>query len=538
MIGKKAWSALAGTVLAGTVLAGTVLAASVLVTGGAEAQFKVPDLGKLKRTLERLLPPQTAPQPDTTEDDGRDTSTVPRRTRQPGLLRSQRQAGAALTVASNPVRNAAGHWSCATSGTIGRVGTVRIVSARQVDRPNVSGMQSMFIGPIRRFWQVELEFTPAPHQQRPYALSYRMDAWEEGGTAWQWMDAERNIRRGEEPAGASVRRTALAISYDAGPFPDRMVAKIGATMKIQSEKQYGFPATLGGEFGFPAIPSNCMDDAVAAPAQVANTVVSTPAGPLIRPVQVAAPNIAKVNAKPGTVREAVQIGFIWSYGEGVHPDFDQGRAWYEEAQRRQQKARDFSMQNEIKLTLGYYAITDRLKLLERGLPALARNSWQEAQFFFGRAAQLGDAQGMAALGYTYAEGRVNSRMEYYWCRKAFLAARASRVQHELDAVNHFCATTTFQSLMTPAERRANPASIARAKAKSGAIQRQHEAAIEMGRKLYLASLPPDRRGNDLADAEADLERDRSYSRGESSMPPPVMTSGLYGNCHGGAAYGC
>ena len=113
-------------------------------------------------------------------------------------------------------------------------------------------------------------------------------------------------------------------------------------------------------------------------------------------------------------------------------------------------------------------------MLTRGQSYSSQNQWEFARFYFGRAAHLGDVQGMAALGWVYGERFNDPALEVYWCRKAFLKARAAKKDFEIDAVNYFCPLQSFSALMTAKERAANQISINRAKATSGEIQRKAE----------------------------------------------------------------
>ena len=177
--------------------------------------------------------------------------------------------------------------------------------------------------------------------------------------------------------------------------------------------------------------------------------------------------------------------------KALHRNFVQGKAWYQEAAQREAVLHDYSRQNEIKRGLGDLSISSIITLLQRGQIFAARNSWVDAQFYFGRAADLGDVQGMAALAYVYGEGLKNPTMQVGWCRKAYLGAKRSRKDFEIDAVNHFCPVATFDPLMTPAEKEHNKVSIARADAKEAAIRYNAEAEDRLLRYLSkLASSPP------------------------------------------------
>lgn len=462
---------------------------------------------------------------------------------------AQRAGREPQTSVNAPKRLADGSMTCNTSIDVPRVAKIRIVSARFTDRPSLSGVQGAVAGDIRRWWVLDYEVIPYGNQPYTFSNSFMgSGAVDDKGARWGTIDMERNRRRTQEPGGTPTRRTATFISYESGPYPTTMAPKLATRINYASTNR--FPTgDMVGAFSFPAIPGVCSDEgsgnaAIAAGGPTAPGAATPAAQPaasgLIRPRQVVKAGISPINATAGSVREAVQIGFVWSYGEGVHPDFEQGLAWYREAARRQAQKRDFTMQNEIALMLRNYENRNVINLYEQGRRAMIRNGWQEALYFFGRAAELGNAQAMAALSYVYGEGRANPRMQIYWCREAFEAARASRAEHDLDAVNHFCPVGAFQDMMTPAERRANPASIARARAKMDAIRRENDAWVATARRIWDEAMRDDgpRKSNPNADFEESLRRDRAYSRGEISAPPPPSTSGLYGNCHGGAFYGC
>jgi TPR repeat protein len=265
-----------------------------------------------------------------------------------------------------------------------------------------------------------------------------------------------------------------------------------------------------------------------------------PAGPsvdLIVPRQVEQADMVRADAPKKSVKYAVQIGFIWAYGQGVYPDFEQGLAWYIEAKRRQVRSRDRSMAREIELGISELTMTDVGQLLGRGQRAAVRGESDYARFFFGRAAELGAPQGMAALGYTYGHNYKNARMEIYWCRRAYLGAKQTGQEYDIDAVNYFCAEESFADLMTKKERAANKKSIVRATAKSEKIRRDTEAMAALAWELASSSYGSGG-GYDDAAMEDSMRRDRGYSRNEYDSAPTPQTSGLYGNCHGGAAYGC
>lgn len=459
--------------------------------------------------------------------------------RLPPVLRGRtaRPGRAAPVATIQPATNPDGSARCGASIDLPGFARLRIVEARFTDRPPLTGFQGVAAGGIRGFWVIDYEATAYVDRAYGFSVSFMGSrAQDSNGGAWGSMRAPQAESRGLTPAGEAVRGQVIYISYESnGSGIATMSPRLAASVTAPGQRVLdGY--NRGANLDFPPIPANCTDRPLAGAARVA---AGRPVTGLIRPRQILREGVASLNARGGTVREAVQIGFIWSYGEGVHPDFEQGLAWYREAERRQGLRHDLSMQNEIRLMLANYAETDVERLFNRGIAALARNGWQESLYFFGRAAELGNAQAMAALGYVYGEGRLNPRMQFFWCRRSFLAARASRREHDLDAVNHFCPVITFADVMTARERAANPASIARARAKSGAIRREHDAMAALARQWWREAViegltdSSDSGGGGGSGPAAD----RAYARGQGDRPSPLR-SGLYGNCHGGAFYGC
>jgi TPR repeat protein len=455
----------------------------------------------------------------------------------PPILRERGRADSRPrpVASAEPATNPDGSARCNARVDYSNSVRFRIIEAKFTDRPSLTGFQGMASGGVKGFWVVDYEATA--DVGRPYSFSVEFagsGARDSAGRAWGAMRNPRS-EGSLTPAGQPTRGQATFISYESD----------GSGIATMAPKFSGWVTAPGRgvtdsynrqlDLRLPPIPANCTDEPAAA-SRVA-TGGGTPG--LIRPHQLPLQGISKVNAAAGTVREAVQIGFIWSYGEGVFPDFAQGLAWYREAERRQAAQRDFSMQNEIRLMLGYYAESRVGSLFNQGLAALARNSWDESLYFFGRAAEIGNAQAMAALGYVYGEGRLNPRMEVYWCRKAFLASRSSAIPHDRDAVNHFCPLAAFDDLMTAQERRSNPASIARAAAESAAVRREHDAMVALGRRWMreamidgLTSPGPGGGGGGGGGGASSAGKD-NYS---GMHAPPI--SALYGNCPGGAFYGC
>jgi hypothetical protein len=226
------------------------------------------------------------------------------------------------------------------------------------------------------------------------------------------------------------------------------------------------------ELNFSEVPADCAD--APTPRRLGGTDLALPAN-LIVPKQSSGSYAVRLDADPASVKFASQAGFIWAFQQGVYPDYEQALNWYLEARRRQDLLHDYSYQADIERMTAALQITSVIDLLQRGQLFSSRGDWEYARFYFGRAAALGDVQGMAALGWVHGERFGDPVGEVYWCRKAFAGARQSRRDFEIDAVNHFCPLETFSGMMTRAERKANEISIQRAAKTAGDIQRSAEA---------------------------------------------------------------
>jgi len=250
------------------------------------------------------------------------------------------------------------------------------------------------------------------------------------------------------------------------------------------------------------------------------------------PHQIAAPGVFVPNADPSSARYAVQVGFAWMVGDGVYPNFPQARAWFYEAQRRSKSQGDqemFGISNESLYDLN---VQDIPYLWRKGQEFGDGDGAKYARFYFGRAAELGDVQGMAALAWIWAHSYQNTEMGIYWCRQAYTAAKIHNEDYELDAVNYFCPIDSIRPLMTDEEFEQNKVSVARAEQEAQQNQRDMEAVQAFAKSV--SSLM----GGYSDDAvKKDIDVYESYSEGTSDEAPPT-SSGFYGNCHGGAAYGC
>ncbi len=418
---------------------------------------------------------------------------------------------------------------------------LRITNARLTDRPlSVSGFQGIVSSDVRAYWVLDYEVQPRVRE--PYKWS---DDWmgsaaiDSNGNRWKTMRSgpfvgdTRVYRPDERKVGQ-----AIFIQYAAVPAPSSLTPRLKARMTIPSKRAFGDRwADLTFQFG--RIPLNCSDTRVM-PQTVATA--SGPAQPssqpsLVVPRQVVTKDVVTPTAAPHTVKYAVQVGFIWAFGQGVFPDYGLALAWYREAEQRQIRQRDYSMQNEIRLGISELTITDVATLLGRGQRKAAAGDWEYARLFFGRAADLGDVQGMSALAYVYDDGFKNPGMQIYWCRKAYRGARArGLLEFEIDAVNYFCPLNTFADLMTPQERKKNEVSIARARAKSEAIRREAEATSAVIR-AFMSDMGGSSKLEDRVDGDIARSRDYARSVGPGAPPTPPINS-FYGGCHGGPFYGC
>ncbi len=404
--------------------------------------------------------------------------------------RCERFVSCNVSIRSNPRPTADGFTTCSTLAEVPGLARVRIVEARLADRPPVRGAGAIVTGGIRGYWYLDYTVERLDRRAFSFGDSFMNNrANDSNGRQWQSMDNRNRDDKEIVSAGAVGRAKAIYISYDSDGAD---VATISPVLDFSMQvPATDLPASMrgsnitypagGATIRFPFLPVNCVDqpDAAAAAPHPAAPAASAA---LILPHQFPMKGVDMLNAPKGSVKEAVQAGYIWSLGEGVPLDFDQGKAWFEEAVRRQEASRDFTFQHAIEEMLSQYHVGDVEQLFNKGLRGLMTNQWDDAIFYFGRAAALGNPQAMAALGYAFGDGRGNPALGVYWCRKGFLAARTTRQEHDLDGVNHFCPAASFDDLMTSAERRANPASIMRAAAESAAIERQFDAQVALVRR--------------------------------------------------------
>jgi hypothetical protein len=392
-------------------------------------------------------------------------------------------------VSSNPRQMPDGRWTCATSAELAGWGTVRIVRAQIVDYPGARHVPGSRMLGLPQWWQVEFEVERRGGGNLRVESDHRSTGAGDGtGRPWQAYDVSA-MRQLALPA--APRAIAMINRINVGPLPARLDLQLGVVARSAD----GQPRSMWQVddsrrvVRFAGLPLTCLD-APAPPVPVPAAAVD-----LRRPVQTAGPGVSAAKPAAGTLREAVYNAWVYSFGNGVMPDFEQAKAWLREAQRREAATGDTSSFYLIRNELAAFGQTDRASVLLDGLNVLRSNGWVAARYHFGIGATLGDPQAMAALGYVWGDGFKNPAQMIYYCRAGFLAARASRVEHELDAVNHFCPTGAFDDLMTPAERRANPASIARAAAKSGALQSEYSdmqrmASAAMREAIRDAFTPP------------------------------------------------
>lgn len=474
---------------------------------------------------------------------------------QPGTMPLQAQRGRCerfvscnVVIRSAPRATADGFFTCSTTAEIPGVAKVSIVAARFTDRPAIKGPGAVVSGGIRGFWYVTYTVQRLDRTTYSFGDSFMNNrANDSAGREWQSMDNRNRDNDEMIPAGGTGRAEAIYISYETdGTGVTTISPVLDFSMQVPDTS---LPAGLntrnfttrsgGATIRFPFIPVNCNDTPnPAAPARAAALAPIAMAA-LILPRQFPMKGVDMLNAPKGSVKEAVQAGYIWSLGEGVPLDFEQGKAWFDEAMRRQEASRDYSLQNSIAEMLSQYRITNVEQLFNKGIRGLMTNRWDDAVFYFGRGADLGNPQAMAALGYSFADGQGNPALGVYWCRKGFLAARATRQQHDLDGVNHFCPTASFDDLMTPAERRANPASIARAAAESAALKRQFDAQVALVRRGIEAGIrdglaPREDSGGGGGSGggskyQKEMDAASDYAHGRSPVPAINV---YYSGCHG------
>jgi len=448
-----------------------------------------------------------------------------------------------VTIRSAPRVGADGFSTCATSAELPGLARIRIVETKFTDRPAMRGAGAIVSGGIRGYWYVD--YTVERFDRTTFAfgdsfMNNRAD--DSNGHAWQSMDNRNRDDHALVPAGGIGRAQAIYISYETDGSDVKTLSPVldfsmqvpatdlPASMRANSITYPAGRATIR----FPYLPANCSD----AP-HVASAPAPAASAALILPRQFPMKDVDMLNAASGSVKEAVQAGYIWSMGEGVPLDFTQGKAWFDEAVRRQEASRDFSFRNSIDEMLSQYRIGDVEQLFNKGTHALLTTQWDEAVFYFGRGAAMGNPQAMAALGYAFGDGRGNPALGVYWCRKAFLAARATRQEHDLDGVNHFCPAASFDDLMTPAERRANPASIARAAAESAVLKRQFDAQVALVRRGIEAGIrdgmaPREDSGGGGGGGggsryDRDMDAASAYAHRQIEVPP---INPFYSNCHG------
>ncbi|MCB1323464.1 MAG: sel1 repeat family protein [Leptospiraceae bacterium] len=403
--------------------------------------------------------------------------------------------------------------------------TMKIIEAHLSDRPlGLSGLPAD--SNIKAYWVAEYAISSEVSQPATWSDSWMANELiDENGMRWGGMrDRRTDFDDSPFSLGEEKRGRLVFMTYKNPGNPQRVHPYISGTFKIphpNASKSVSKRVTL--DFG--RIPTNCSDT----PPSITEIGPST--AELVVPRQVLEGAVIAPTADPNSVKYAVQVAMIWAFGQGVYPDFEQALVWYREGERRQTESGDHRHQNEIKQ--GIYDLTnnDVAFHLERGQRSSDR---EDQRFYFGRAAYLGDIQGMAALGWVYGERFKNPGMQIYWCRKAFRSWRLSREDFEIDAINHFCPLETFDVLMTSQERAANEVSRARAKAKYEELKRDAEFAAELARVVVATG---------SSDAEAMVERDiraaRDYASGRRSSPPPAPPiNDFYGSCHGGAFYGC
>jgi hypothetical protein len=212
-------------------------------------------------------------------------------------------------------------------------------------------------------------------------------------------------------------------------------------------------------------------------------VAGPPIEGLVVPMQTPAARVT-LSADPDSALYAVQAGYAWATGWGVPQNLPQGHLWFMEAQRRDVDRQQATAIDEM---LREYAISDPYLLLRKGQRTLnSRDNNRVSLFYFGRAAELGEIQGMAILGHLF-EGRGEFSYQYYWCRKAYRSARDTGFRPaEIDAVNHFCAHETFRDIVLPSEIEMNRISTERGNAQEAQI-RHDVAAMNAFARSFISS---------------------------------------------------
>ena len=366
--------------------------------------------------------------------------------------------------------------------------TLRIVSAHLSDRPDLTYFQGMLgvTRDVKGYWIADYEVIShlnGPLQWSDIEIGNK--AIDSSGNSWSGMRVGSIVgdKRSYQP-GERKRGRLTFITYDRHPNPSEIRLHVSAHIAANINSNPYL------DFDFRGMPINCTDDESGRPAAAGDgggappggDADATPAG-LTVPVQSWRTGMLKPDAPQSSVKFAVQCGFIYAYSQGVLPNFDQALAWYREAERRQNRQHDFTLENDIRRMIASLSDTRIIDLLQKGQQQSAMGSWEDAQMYFGHAAILGDVQGMAAYGYTFSVGNNrNAQAEIYWCRKAYRGAKANGLKEfEIDAVNYFCPEETFDGLMSPKEKRDNRISIARAAQKSAAIRREAQEISDIAR---------------------------------------------------------
>lgn len=365
----------------------------------------------------------------------------------------------------------------------------QVTSARMIQGAGSINNQWIRTSDVKGTWRIEYEMT----NLSPYEL-YMNDGTTSnvaiGPNGVRWGGVGEGDIRGDSrpyPPGAKKRAHITMILYDNAAVAGMMRGKIPLTIATTNytvtpfrEPNLGTSTnTLPADITFSDLPSDCADEPTLRRLNADDIAISSDGTKPIAPRQSAGQHMVVLNAEPGTTKFAAQAGFIWAYEQGVYPDYQQALAWYQEANRRQTLLKDVSYEREIARMLDGLQLSDIGQMLQRGQSYAAQNQWEFSRFYFGRAAHLGDVQGMSALGWVYAERFNDPISAVYWCRKAFSKARISKRDFEIDAVNHFCPIESFKDMMTPQERAANQVSINRANATSGEIQRNAEAVAKL-----------------------------------------------------------
>ena len=359
-----------------------------------------------------------------------------------------------------------------------------ITSARMISGAGSINNQWVRASDVKGTWRIEYEMT----NLSAYELNMNDGttaniAIGPNGTKWGGV-GEGDIRGDMRPypSGATKHAHITMLLYSGEPLTGMMKGRIPVTLATTDyrvtpfrDPYLGAPDNhITANLDFSDLPTDCADEPTPRRLEPDDIAVAANGTKPVIPRQSPGTYAVHFTAEPGTTKYAAQAGFIWAYEQGVYPDYEQALAWYQEADRRQKLLKDFSYERDIARMIEALQLNDVGQMLTRGQSYSSQNQWEFARFYFGRAAHLGDVQGMAALGWVYGERFNDPALEVYWCRKAFLKARAAKKDFEIDAVNYFCPLQSFSALMTAKERAANQISINRAKATSGEIQRKAE----------------------------------------------------------------